>query len=86
MPSALPSIFLGLFMGLGSAFLTLIVAETMGVPAGLGWYLKWKQGYLEYAHVYGALIVMAAFFSGLMTLLFGARDRVLGWQKGVIRW
>jgi NitT/TauT family transport system permease protein len=85
-PAAMPGVFLGLFMGLGASFLTLIVAETVGVKSGLGWYLKWKQGNLEYAHVYGALVLMAAFFSGLMTLLFATRDRVLGWQKGVIRW
>lgn len=86
LPASLPNIFLGLFMGLGSAFLTLIVAETLGVSAGLGWYLKWQQGYLEYANVYAALVIMSVFFSGLMTLLFLIRDRVLNWQKGVIRW
>lgn len=86
LPAALPSIFLGLFMGLGAAFLTLIVAETVGVKSGLGWYLKWQQGYVEYAKVYAALLIMAAFFSGLMTLLFKARDRVLVWQRGVLRW
>lgn len=85
-PAALPSIFVGLFMGLGAAFLTLVAAETVGVKSGLGWYLKWQQGYLEYAKVYAALVIMAAFFSGVMTLLFKLRDRVLGWQKGVIRW
>jgi len=85
-PSALPSVFLGLFMGLGAAFLTLIVAETLGVSSGLGWYLKWKQGYLEYAHVYAALVIMSLFFSGLMTLLFKVRDRLSGWRKGMIRW
>jgi NitT/TauT family transport system permease protein len=85
-PAALPSIFIGLFMGLGASFLTLVVAETVGVKSGLGWYLKWQQGYVEYAKVYAALVIMAAFFSGLMTLLFKVRDRVLGWQKGVIRW
>ena len=85
-PSALPSIFLGLFMGMGASFLTLIVAETVGVRAGLGWYLKWQQGYVEYANVYAALVIMAVFFSGLMTLLFKVRDRVLSWQKGIIRW
>jgi NitT/TauT family transport system permease protein len=85
-PAALPGIFLGLFMGLGAAFLTLIVAETIGVKAGLGWYVKWQQGYVEYAKVYAALIIMAVFFSGLMTILFKVRDRVLSWQKGTIRW
>src|SRR3954463_5391577 len=85
-PAALPSIFIGLFMGLGASFLTLVVAETVGVKSGLGWYLKWQQGYLEYAKVYAALVIMAVFFSTLMTLLFKVRDQVLGWQKGVIRW
>jgi NitT/TauT family transport system permease protein len=85
-PAALPNIFLGMFMGLGASFLTLVVAETVGVKSGLGWYVKWQQGYVEYAKVYGALILMAIFFSSLMTVLFRLRDRVLGWQKGVIRW
>jgi NitT/TauT family transport system permease protein len=86
LPAALPNIFIGLFMGLGASFLTLIVAETVGVQAGLGWYVKWQQGYAEYDKVFSALVIMAAFFSGVMTLLFKARDRVLSWQKGVIRW
>jgi NitT/TauT family transport system permease protein len=86
-PAALPNIFIGLFMGLGASFLTLVVAETVGVPAGLGWYLKWRQGTaMEYDKVYGALIIMAVFFSGMMTLLFKFRDWMLAWQKGVIRW
>jgi NitT/TauT family transport system permease protein len=85
-PAALPNIFLGLFQGLGAAFLTLIVAETLGVKAGLGWYLQWQKGYAEYGKVYASLVIMAAFFSTLMTLLFKARDRVLKWQKGVIKW
>ena len=86
LPAALPNIFIGLFMGLLVSFLTLPVAETVGVQAGLGWYLKWQMGYVEYGKVYAALLIMAAFFSTLMTVLFRARDRVLKWQKGVIKW
>ena len=85
-PAALPSIFIGLFMGLGTSFLTLIVAETVGVKSGLGWYVSWAQGWAEYGKVYGALVIMAAFFSTIMTALFKLRDRVLSWQKGVIKW
>src|SRR4051812_17794245 len=85
-PAALPSIFIGLFMGLGTSFLTLIAAETVGVKSGLGYYVSWKQGWAEYAKVYAALIIMAAFFSTIMTGLFKVRDRVLVWQKGVIKW
>jgi NitT/TauT family transport system permease protein len=85
-PAAMPSIFIGLFMGLGASFLTLVVAETVGVKSGLGWYVSWAQGWAEYGKVYAALLIMAAFFSTIMTALFKARDRVLAWQKGVIKW
>jgi NitT/TauT family transport system permease protein len=85
-PSALPNIFVGLFMGLGASFLTLIVAEAVGVQAGLGWYIDWARAYSDYTKVYAALVIMAVFFSTIMTLLFRLRDRVLVWQKGVIKW
>ncbi|MEA3186173.1 MAG: sulfonate transport system permease protein [Chthoniobacter sp.] len=85
-PAAMPNIFIGLFMGLGASFLTLVVAETVGVKSGLGWYVQWAQGWAEYGKVYAALVVMAAFFSTIMTLLFKLRDRVLVWQKGMIKW
>ena len=85
-PAAMPNIFIGLFMGLGTSFLTLVVAETVGVKSGLGWYVSWAQGWAEYGKVYAALVIMAVFFSTIMTLLFKARDRVLVWQKGVIKW
>jgi sulfonate transport system permease protein len=85
-PSALPNIFLGLFMGLLASFLALAVAETIGVTAGLCWYLLWQKGYAEYAKVYASLVIMSAFFSTIMTLLFKVRDRVLRWQEGVIKW
>jgi NitT/TauT family transport system permease protein len=85
-PAAMPNIFIGLFMGLGASFLTLVVAEEVGVKSGLGWYVAWAQGWAEYGKVYAALMVMAAFFSTIMTLLFLVRDRVLVWQKGMIRW
>ena len=85
-PAAMPSIFIGLFMGLSASFLTLVVAETVGVKSGLGWYLGWAQGWAEYGKVYAALFIMAAFFSSVMTVLFKVRDRILVWQKGVIKW
>ncbi len=85
-PAALPQVFVGLFMGLGAAFSTLVVAEMLGVKSGLGWYLTWAQGWAAYPNMYGSLILMALLFSGVITLLFLARDRVLSWQKGIVKW
>ena len=86
LPAAMPSVFIGLFMGLGASFLTLLVAESTGVSSGLGWYIDWARNYSDYNKVFAALVIMAVFFSTLMTLLFKMRDRVLVWQKGVIKW
>lgn len=85
-PAALPHVFVGLFMGLGSSFAVLVVAEMIGVKAGLGWYLQWAQGWAAYANMYAALIVMSLLCSGAITLLFRVRDRLLVWQKGVVKW
>ena len=85
-PAALPNIFVGLFMGLGASFLTMVVAEGVGVQAGLGWYIDWARAYSDYGKVFAALFVMVAYFSTIMTLLFRVRDHVLVWQKGVIKW
>lgn len=85
-PAALPQVFVGLFMGLGASFSVLVVAEMLGVKAGLGWYLQWAQGWAAYGNMYAALLVMALMCSTLVTLLFKGRDRVLAWQKGTVRW
>jgi NitT/TauT family transport system permease protein len=85
-PAAMPSVFIGLFMGLGASFSVLVVAEMLGVKAGLGWYMQWAQGWAAYANMYSALLVMALMCSALITLLFKVRDRLLSWQKGLVRW
>jgi NitT/TauT family transport system permease protein len=85
-PAAMPSVFIGLFMGLGASFSVLVVAEMLGVKAGLGWYMQWAQGWAAYANMYVALMVMALMCTALITLLFRVRDRLLSWQKGLVRW
>ncbi|MEN5031871.1 ABC transporter permease subunit [Pseudomonas sp. Ps21-P2] len=85
-PAALPHVFVGLFMGLGASFSTLVVAEMMGVKSGIGWYLQWAQGWAAYANMYAALLIMALACSGLISALFLIRDRLLAWQQGAMKW
>jgi NitT/TauT family transport system permease protein len=85
-PAAMPHVFVGLFMGLGNSFAVLVVAEMLGVKSGLGWYLQWAQGWAAYANMYAALFIMALVCSGVVTLLFRLRDRLLSWQRGLMRW
>jgi NitT/TauT family transport system permease protein len=85
-PAALPHVFVGLFMGLSFSFAILVVAEMLGVKAGLGWYLQWAQGWAAYGNMWAGLIVMAILCSSLISLLFWVRDHLLAWQKGLLRW
>ncbi len=85
-PAAMPHMFLGLFNGVCASFITLVTAEMIGAKYGIGWYVNWQKEMLSYANVYAGLIIIAVLCCILVTLLFKVRDRVLVWQKGVIKW
>lgn len=84
-PGAMPSIFTGIYTGTGVSFATLVVSEIIGAKAGLGWYINWAKSWSNYAKVYASIIVMAIVFSIVMALIFKIRDRVLIWQKGLLK-
>ena len=84
-PAALPHVFVGLFMGLYYSFAVLVVAEMLGAKYGLGWYIQFQTAYSGYANVYATIIIMALLCSGIVKLLFVARDRLLtGQERGLI--
>ncbi|MDR1397726.1 MAG: ABC transporter permease subunit [Desulfarculales bacterium] len=85
-PAAMPFIFIGLFTGTCSSFITLMTAEMLGVKNGLGWYINWQREMLSYANVYAGLIIIAVSFYIFITMFFKLRDHILVWQKGVIKW
>ncbi|MGN1318362.1 MAG: ABC transporter permease [Lachnospirales bacterium] len=85
-PAAMPSIFIGFFNGLCSAFITLMTAEMIGAKYGIGWYVNWQKEMMCYANVYAGLIVIAVTFSIIITIIFRVKDKILVWQKGVIKW
>ncbi|MBP3310749.1 MAG: ABC transporter permease subunit [Butyricicoccus sp.] len=85
-PAAMPHMFIGLFNGTCASFITLVTAEMLGAKYGIGWYINWQKDMMAYANVYAGLIVMSLTCYCIITLLFRARDKVLVWQKGVIKW
>ena len=85
-PAALPSVFLGFFYATTGSFVTLVTAEMFGCKSGIGWYLNWQKSMMLYANVYAGLILLAVLCNLIITLLFKFKDKVLGWQKGVIKW
>ncbi|WP_169813247.1 ABC transporter permease [Nocardia jejuensis] len=85
-PGALPSIFTGLFMGLGASLAALAVAELLGVKNGLGWYIQWTKGWAAYPRMYAAIGIMILICRALFVGLFRLRNRALVWQKDLVRW
>ena len=85
-PAALPSIFQGTFTGVCSAFIALMTAEMFGAKYGIGWYISWQKAMMMYSGVYAGLIMIAVFCTLIITALFKVRGKVLGWQKGLIKW
>ena len=85
-PAAMPNVFLGLFNGTCSSFITLMTAEMLGAKYGLGWYINWQKEMMAYANVYAGLIMIAVSFYVIITGMFKIRVKVLGWQEGVIKW
>jgi NitT/TauT family transport system permease protein len=63
-----------------------MAAEMIGCKYGIGWYINWQRDVLAYSQVYAALIVIAITFSFLIGLQFKLQNKVLSWQKGLIRW
>lgn len=85
-PAALPSVFLGVFYATTGSFVTLVTAEMFGCKAGIGWYLNWQKSMMLYSNVYAGLILLAVLCNVVITVLFRFKDKILGWQKGVIKW
>ena len=85
-PAALPNIFQGVFNGICAAFIALMTAEMFGAKYGIGWYISWQKAMMMYAGVYAGLIMIAVFCTVIITALFKVRKRLLGWQKGLIKW
>jgi len=85
-PAAMPHIFWGLFSGACASFITLVTAEIIGARYGIGWYINRQKEMLSYANVYAGLIIIALVLSILVTLLFKLHDKLLPWQKEVIKW
>jgi NitT/TauT family transport system permease protein len=85
-PSALPTVFVGQFMGISASFLVLITAEMVGASSGLGWYIVWSIGWAAYAKMYASLIISAVIFSSAIKILFLIRDKLMAWQPSSVRW
>lgn len=84
-PQAMPQIFTGISNANGFAFTTLVMAEMMGQPGGLGYYINLSKVWSAYYKVYASILVMAILFSIIMKIIGQIRGHMLRWQKGWIK-
>lgn len=84
LPASSPFIFQGLTQGMSIACTALLIAELMGVEAGLGWYINWKRGWADFAGMYGAIVIICITFLIVTTILNFVKKRVLRWKEGDI--
>lgn len=82
-PHALPQIFTGITTANAYAFTILVMAEMMGQPGGLGYYINASKVWSAYYKVFAAIIVMAVVFSLITRIIEAIRARALRWQKGI---
>jgi ABC-type nitrate/sulfonate/bicarbonate transport system permease component len=79
LPASLPSIFVGLRLGIGLAWVLVIVAELLSVKSGIGYTLLDAYSFNRYDVVISAMIML-----GIMGFL---SDRIIVWiQRIVLRW
>jgi NitT/TauT family transport system permease protein len=84
-PHAMPQIFGGISMANGFMFTTLVMSEMMGQPGGLGYYIQLSRVWSAYYKVFAAILIMAVLFSIILYIISLVQNRVLRWQKGLVK-
>jgi len=80
-PASSPFIFQGLTQGMSVACTALLIAELMGVEAGLGWYINWQRGWADFAGMYAAVLIICVTFFAVNAVLNLIKRRVLRWRE-----
>ena len=81
LPASLPSIFAGLRIAIGSAWMLTLIAEMVAVKSGLGYALWDSYYFLRYDLVIGAMISIGALGYLSDLLMREVMARVLHWQR-----
>ena len=84
-PNAMPHIFNGITTACAGSFTCLVMAEMMGQPGGLGYYINVVKVWAAYYKVFATILVMAILFSLILDVLNVVRSYVLRWQRGQFR-
>lgn len=82
-PAALPSILQGVRLGLGIAWLALVIAELTGANSGIGFWMQQGREFFRVDIVLAALVVFAAVGKMVDSLVRLLERRLLGWRDNI---
>jgi len=85
LPSAIPSILVGIEVSLGLSFSALVVSEMMGAENGLGYIIVDARNYFKISNMFVAIILIGLEYSLFAYLLKKMKNRILFWRKGGAR-
>jgi len=81
LPSALPSVFTGLKIGLGQSWMAVVTAELVAAQSGLGYMIELNRLQLETPRVFVGMLLIAV-IGALMTLSIGwAEVLIFPWKN-----
>lgn len=83
-PSAMPSIVTGLRLGLGIAWVLVIVAEMLAVKGGLGFAVWSAYTFLRMDLILAAIVTMGVYGWTTDRLLVLLSSRIMRWQRGLV--
>jgi NitT/TauT family transport system permease protein len=80
-PASTPFILVGVRIGLGSAWATVVAAELIAAQSGLGYRMQQAQLYYDLPTIFVGLIVIGIFGLIMDRLLLLAERKLTGWQE-----
>ena len=82
-PAAMPSILAGMRVGVGVAFIVVIVAEMIAVNSGLGYRILEAREYFWSDKILAGMISIGVIGLGIDTVMARINDRLLRWHRGL---
>lgn len=82
-PASTPFILVGMRVGLGSAWATVVAAELIAAQGGLGYRMQNAQIYYDMPTIFVALITIGVFGLIMDRILLYAEKKLTGWQERI---
>jgi NitT/TauT family transport system permease protein len=80
-PASTPFILVGMRIGLGSAWATVVAAELIAAQSGLGFRMQQAELYYDLATIFVSLITIGILGLAMDRLLLALETRLTQWQE-----